>query len=183
MANFTIYFSQYLKNHEVPSSLDRLPADENGKSFKQRFIERNYFKEIGSETEELFSMHLAIRCDEVVEDYGWRIKIFSENIDKLMDRYIPTHNVTVIANEGSDTSEGNNEHYYNPLNAQSGTLSDNDKVGSTLTYGKTTTETIDRQHAVSWARSNPEIMKEIMALEDVYETALKSLDTLFMAVL
>lgn len=183
MANFTIYFSQYLKNHELPSALDKLPSDANGKTFKQRFIERNYYKEIGSETEELFEMHLAIRCDEVVEDFGWKIKLFNDNYENLMNRYIDVHNEKTEQNEGEDISENENHNYYNPLDTQSNTLSDTDKSKGNLKYGKKITTKEDYQHAVSWARSNPEIMKASLELQDIYSLALEFMDNLFMEIL
>lgn len=183
MANFTEYFSKYLETHDVPSSLDKMPLDENGKTFKQRFIERNYYKEIGSETEELFTMHLAIKCDECVEDYYWRIQLFSENYSKLMDRFVSVHNEIKDTNSGTDSSNDTAKHYLNPVDNQSDKLSDKDSVDRKVIYGKTIKKVEDLQHAVSWARSNPEIMKAALDLEDIYTKALASLDCLFMVVL
>lgn len=184
MANFTELFSEYLKTHEVPSVLDKLPPDESGKTFKERFIERNYYKEIGSETEELFEMHLQIRCDECVEDYSWRIKLFNDNLDKLMLRYIETHNEDTRTFSGIDTNSVEDKNYFNPADENnSEMISDKSKSDGTISYGKTERYISDRQHAVSWARSNPEILKASLELEDVYTKALASLDDLFMVIL
>ena len=70
-ANFTEYFSDYLKKFPIPEILNKMPVDDNGISFAQRFKDRNYYKEIGSETEELFTMHLNIKCQEVVNKFLW----------------------------------------------------------------------------------------------------------------
>lgn len=183
MPNFTIYFSDYLKDHEVPSVLDKMPEDSNGKSFKQRFIDRNYYKEIGSETEELFTMHLAIRCDECIEDYLWKIQLFNDNYQKLMNRYIDVHNEFDTQNDGEDKSNSEVKNYLNPLDDQSDVLDSKGKQDNSYEYGKHTHRTEDRQHAVSWARSNPEIMKASLELEDIYTKALESLDNLFMEIL
>ena len=74
-ANFTEYFSDYLKKFPIPEILNKMPVDDNGISFAQRFKDRNYYKEIGSETEELFTMHLNIKCQEVVNKFLWKITI------------------------------------------------------------------------------------------------------------
>ena len=159
-ANFTELFSDYLKSYNLPSVLDAMPEDDSGIAFKQRFIDRNYYKELGSETEELFTMHLAIKCTECVNKYLWKINTIQNNRDKILDRLISYENViedkhtgtdietnsgedkNETINSGSDETNGND--FYNPvidtsdniINKNNASTNYGKKVDNNITYGK-----------------------------------------------
>ena len=178
-ANFTEYFSDYLKKFPIPEILNKMPVDDNGISFAQRFKDRNYYKEIGSETEELFTMHLNIKCQEVVNKFLWKITIFNEKKNKLYDRYVN------LTEDYTDTFSGNDtvtdKEYYNPQTDNSDNIIN--KNDSKTDYGKIETIHRNKDTVVTMFKSNPEIMNAIIEFNNVYENALEYLDVLFMGVL
>lgn len=190
--NFTEYFSQFLLDKDyinvvdgVPSVkegalsiLDAMPTDANGVSFKDRFIRRNYFKEIGSETEECFEMHLHNAMLEVVEDWKWRIETFENAYEHLLERYVATHSTYDTTNSGKDSTTS--KEYYKPVNDNAETIVSKDT--DELEHGKHVLVTVDEQKAIAWSKSVPEVLKASLALEDVYSKALESMDNIFMKV-
>lgn len=140
-ANFTELFSDYLKSYNLPSVLDVMPEDDSGIAFKQRFIDRNYYKELGSETEELFTMHLAIKCSECVNKYLWKINIIENERDKILDRLVN------YQNEVNDTYSGNDEESNTGTDTVKNTDSGNDVV-DTVNSGNDTTNGNDYYNPV-----------------------------------
>lgn len=121
------------------------------------FVNAYKFREIGAETEELFTLMLYRKIDEIIIKYNEKIKIMSDNFSKLMDRIV--------------TENGNNEHatYYNPTNVEN----------SDILQGKERNE-FSQDRTFGYFKSNPEIMEKVAELESLYVKALKEFNSIFM---
>ena len=97
MSDYTERFVDYLSNNNLPDILGEMPADTAGTSFTDRFIARNCYKEIGSETEELFKIHLNIKSQEVYNLYCDKIKQYYIKFDELLSRKQRLNDETELA--------------------------------------------------------------------------------------
>lgn len=200
--NFTTYFSTWLNDNAteidgvvvyphkvlVEKLFEKMPSytfNENNEvvTFADRFIKRNYYKEIGSETYELFEMHLANGSYEVATLFGDKIRTQLDNFNKLYERFIEVEESDTYDETSSDKREL--KDYYNPVvntftesNANIDTASSDDN-----TYTKEFTETRKRAKLYSFLKTNPQLMDEVNKVEIMYERALEYLDILFMVVL
>ncbi len=104
MPNFTIYLADYLSDHALPDCLALMPDDDSGCTFSDRFKMRNLYKEIGSETEEMFSYFLDMKAHEVVNKYKWKIENYISHRDTLMTR------MATLTESTKHKENGNNEH-------------------------------------------------------------------------
>ncbi|MCD8200788.1 MAG: hypothetical protein LUD47_01770 [Clostridia bacterium] len=104
MPNFTIYLADYLSTHDLPDCLSLMPDDDSGCSFTDRFKMRNLYKEIGSETEEMFEYFLTMKSHEVVNRYKWKIENYIEHRDTLMTR------MATLTESTEHDEAGNNSH-------------------------------------------------------------------------
>lgn len=190
MPNFTEYFSQYLVKYSLPAILQEMPNDLLGVTFVDRFTNRNYTKEIGCETEELFAMMIDIKAHECVNKYSWKIELFKNNYNSLLDTYITTvksgsDSYTDTDNE-TQSNESNVYNYLNPLINSSETLeshskqTDSQTKADSLTHKRTYTESDGK---ILTAKSKPEIMESMLKVNDIYEEALAYMDCLFMELL
>lgn len=162
-AQITKYYYQWLNNGgKVPMEIGYFPLFKFGLYefyMDEMFNERNYYKEIGAETDELFSHYFKVVVKEALVLYYDKITIQIENIDKLMDR---------VVQENYDRS---NELYLNPIDTNSPQLDSytHDHGYNEKVYG--------------FFKSNPEIMKAINELEIMYMSALEYMDKVFLGVL
>lgn len=156
------------------------------------FIQDNAMKEIGAETEQMFTYYLRRTLDEALIIYVPKINIFIENYNKeLMSRKVKlvanTKNTYNLTYQTDSTSTNANSDFLNPaiedsLKIQAKTkneATDNETRGQTGTVENTG----DREQAYSWFKSNPQILEEIMKIKHVYIEALRYFDKLFMYVL
>lgn len=187
--NWTEYFSQFCTRHADEENalfgvLSNMPDDLNNVPFKTRFKQRNWHKEIGSETEELFMMQMAVKFDEVINRYAFKIQSYHNNIANIMKRY---ESVTVADSDvktGTDSSNGKTNEFYNPVNDNSSSvLVGKDTSESSVTFGNTKTMNRTRILQFAYNTDNAALIKGVNDLDSVYEEALEYLDRLFMVVL
>lgn len=156
------------------------------------FIQDNAMKEIGAETEQMFTYYLRKTLDEALIIYVPKINLFIENYNnELMSRKIKlvanTKNTYNLKYQTDSTSTNANSDFLNPaiedsLKIQAKTeteATDNETRGQTGTVENTG----DREQAYSWFKSNPQLLEEIMKIKHVYIEALRYFDKLFMYVL
>lgn len=203
--NFTTYFSTWLKdkstevdgetiyeNVEKVKSLFQLMPDipftkRTGEietmTFAERFMERNWYKEIGSETFELFEMQLTIKSREVASLFAEKIRSQLEHFSKLYDRFIEVTDSN--SHNDSGESDGSSKGFYNPVTLEFNESNSNiDNASKTNnSYSNNSTDTFVRNKMYSFLKTNPQVMEEVNKVEMIYEKALSYLDTLFMVVL
>lgn len=138
------------------------------------FITRYGLREIGAETEELFSEYLSIKLDEINLRYSNKITMYIEQFNKLMDRTIE---LTREVN-GSFENNQKDENYVNPVTTNNAKLQD--FVTGERNGTNTATETYTQ--AYSWFKSNPELLKSALEIENIFYTALEDFNSLFMLV-
>lgn len=138
------------------------------------FITRYGLREIGAETDELFSQYLSIKLDEINIKYTNKINLYIQNFDKLMSRTVELERQanTTYNNKGKD------ENYLNPITTNNAKLQD-------FTTGENNGEnelTENYTQAYGYFKSNPEIMKQALEIENMFYKALDEFNILFMGV-
>lgn len=166
MAQYTERFSDYIANgkNTYRELFDKFPVFTLGNvniSLYDMFIQYNSFREIGSETEELFEHYLERTVKEALIIFVPKIQLFIDNFMKVLDRKLQL------------VSSNDNIYYLNPVTSQRENLKIQDK------------STVDsvREQSYSYFRSNGQLMQEMIEIENVYEQALRYFDKLFMGVL
>lgn len=129
-------------------------------SMYDMFIERNKYKDIGSETEEIFKYQLERKIKEISMIFTPKITVFLENFPTLFERKMTL------------TSNNNYEYYINPVVSS----------GNIKLQDKNTTQS-ETEVAYLTAKSNPQLLKEVMRVENMYYDCLQEFDVLFMGVL
>ena len=169
---YTITYEEWCENHvdietEVQSRFDQLfPSfviEDEQISMYSMFKSRNLFKDIGCETDEMFEHELKRKLVEVAVEYNKKLTMYLANFDKLFER--------VLTLEYSS----DNKYYLNPVLDFDGSL-----------HGKIQDRTSNEgnhQQAFGYFKSNPDIMKAILDIKDIYTQALREFDILFMVVL
>lgn len=126
------------------------------------FVEDNGIREIGAETEYLFERYLNRLVDNLLIKYVPKISMFIDNFNELFSRKIQLKD------------NGKNTYFLNPMQ-------DNDEAKIVMQNVDKTEVT--REQALLVFKSNPEILKQIMELEDIYNACLAEFSKLFMGVL
>lgn len=139
------------------------------------FITRYKLREIGAETEELFSHYLDIKLDEIMLRYVDKINLYISNFNDLMSRKVKLQ-------QDDTTTYGKatqNEDYLNPItNGTGAKLQDFTKQ---VNQGSDNYHSVKEQ-AFGYFKSNPEILKAALEIENIYYTALEEFNILFMEV-
>lgn len=167
-------------------------------NFTEMFIEKYDIREIGAETEELFLHFWRERTNTLLIKYVPKIHMWLENFNKLFE-----FKVKLSISEDQKYSNGSQDTYYlNPVSANTEitktVVVDEENKTTTVTYsgGKLKTEdiaakddngqksrVIDREVLQSvWGKTRPIILKQIMELEDIYNSAIREFETIFMGV-
>ena len=168
---YTITYEEWCNNHvdietEVEETFDKLfPSFVIGDeqiSMYSLFKSRNLYKDIGCETDEMFEHELKRKLTEVAVEYNKKITMYLSNFDKLFER--------VLTLEYSS----DNKYYLHPVldfDGGGGKIQDQTRNDGT------------HQQAYGYFKSNPDIMKAILDIKDIYSQALREFDILFMVVL
>lgn len=127
--------------------------------FYELFKEKYDVREIGAETESLFTHYINETLSKILLKYRDKIQLYIDNFNDLMQRKIEVE------------SEGENDAYLNPINTNSTKLTD-----KTTFKGK-------KEHVFGFWHSNARIMKEIIGIEDLFNSALDEFEPCFMGVL
>lgn len=171
MFQITVTLEDYLsRGYTLPSNIDKfIKLNITGEeiNIKDLFLKRNKYKDIGSEVEELFKHNLEVAIDEALVIFNPRLKLLQDNFSKLMER-------TVEEETNSETtSNRNNEMYYNPINTNSSKLTSKDTIDASGNYHEVKTKSF------GFFKSNAEILKKAMEIDDVVSSILKYLDRCF----
>lgn len=165
---YTITYKEWCEKHaEVETSVETtfntyFPTFTIGDeqiSMYSLFKTRNLYKDIGCETDEMFEHELKRKVTEVAVEFNKRLNIYLSNFDKLFDRVL-----TLSYNSS-------NEYYLNPVLDGGGKLQDQTKNSG------------EHDQAFGYFKSNPDIMKAILDIKEIYISVLKEFDILFMVVL
>ena len=167
-------------------------------NFTTLFIQKFDIREIGAETEELFLHFWREKTNELLIKYVPKITMWLENFNKLFE-----FKVRLSTEENQNYSNGSQDTYYlNPVTANTGITKtvvvdeQNKTTTTTFSGGNLKTEnvgttdnngqrkrTLDRDVLQSvWGKTRPIILKQIMDLEDIYNSAIKEYNTIFMGV-
>lgn len=131
-------------------------------SMWEMFVEDNGIREIGAETEYLFKRYLNRLTDNLLIKYVPKIQLFIDNFNTLFDRKVKL------------TEGATGTYFLNPMqqnNTQNLIIQDVSKYEG------------NKEQAYSYFKSNPQIMKEILELQDIYNSCLEEFSKLFMGVL
>lgn len=138
------------------------------------FITRYGLREIGAETEELFSEYLSIKLDEINIKYTNKLNLYVSNFDNLMKRTVE------LTRQANNTYSNNrqDENYLNPIVTNNAKLQD--LIKGSGTGENELNETYSQ--AYGYFKSNPEILKQALEIESVYYSMLDEFNILFMGV-
>lgn len=168
-AEYTEVFADFLKN-QPENYLEEIfvnyPAFKAGAvtiDFVTLFKNRNLYKEIGSETEELFDHNLRRLAQELFVKNAVQINAFLSMADKFTQRSINEEDIIT------------DYQFFNPIDASSVDLN-----GATLAGA--TKRKSNFQVWLGGNKSNAELVKEIAEIYALYNDMLDSFDILFMGV-
>ena len=168
-------------------------------NFTNLFIEKYDIREIGAETENLFLHFWRETTNRLIIKYVPKIKMWLDNFNDLFK-----FKVTLDIEENQKFSNGSQDTYYlNPVSATTGITKtvvvdqQNDTTTTTFSGGNLKTEDVttsdnngEKKRTISrdvlqsvWGKTRPIILKQIMELEDIYNSAINEFETIFMGVL
>ena len=168
-AEYTEVFADFLKN-QPENSLEEIfvnfPAFKAGEvtiDFVTLFKNRNLYKEIGSETEELFDHNLRRLAQELYVKNAVQINAFLAMADKFTQRSIDEEDIVT------------DYQFLNPIDGESVDL-------NTAVLAGATKRKSNFQVWLGGNKSNAEMVKEIADIYSLYNDMLNSFDILFMGV-
>ena len=168
-AEYTEVFADFLKN-QPENSLEEIfvnfPAFKAGEvtiDFVTLFKNRNLYKEIGSETEELFDHNLRRLAQELYVKNAVQINAFLAMADKFTQRSIDEEDIVT------------DYQFLNPIDGESVDL-------NTAVLAGATKRKSNFQVWLGGNKSNAEMVKEIADIYALYNDMLNSFDILFMGV-
>lgn len=169
-AEYSETFGDFLLNNGGDDYLKRVlanyPAFVVGEvtiDFVPLFKNRNFYKEIGSETEELFRHNLERLADEVYTRNAIQINAYLAQADTFTQRSI------------DDTDTTTDFAYLNPVDAPA-------VINNQAKLAGATKRTYDFKVWLGGNKSNAELVKEIADLYALYNDMLDSFDILFLGV-
>ena len=169
-AEYTETFGDFLLNNGGDEYLKRVlanyPAFVVGEvtiDFVPLFKNRNFYKEIGSETEELFKHNLERLADEIYTRNAIQINAYLAQADTFTQRSI------------DDTDTTTDYAYLNPVDAPA-------VINNQAKLAGATKRTYDFKVWLGGNKSNAELVKEIADLYALYNDMLNSFDILFLGV-
>lgn len=164
LITFEEYISKIGGQDKLPVELDMIEPWEN-QSFKDRFINRFKYREIGMEVQDengtivksmldKYSHYLEMTLQECVSLYAMKISKQIANINTLYER--------TLKEDSKDTV------YFNPI-----TATDDSKL-KVANVGKS-----EKNKTFNWLSSNAKVMEEINKLTIMFEEALKYCEIIF----
>lgn len=168
-AEYTEVFADFLKNHpnnyleEIFVNFPAFKAGEVTIDFVTLFKNRNLYKEIGSETEELFDHNLRRLAQELYVKNAVQINAFLAMADKFTQRSIDEEDIIT------------DYQFLNPIDGNSVDL-------NTAVLAGATKRKSNFQVWLGGNKSNAEMVKEIADIYSLYNDMLNSFDILFMGV-
>lgn len=168
-ADYTEVFADFLKNQpdnyleEIFANFPAFKAGEVTIDFVSLFKSRNLYKEIGSETEELFEHNLRRLAKELYVKNAIQINAFLEMADRFTQRSIDEEDVIT------------DYQFFNPVDGTSVDL-------NTAALAGATKRKSNFQVWLGGNKSNAEMIKEIADVYALYNDMLNSFDILFIGV-
>lgn len=157
--------------------------------FYEMFKQYNEMKEIGAETEQLFTFYLTRTLKESLINYVPKVNLFLQNFnDSLLARKLKLNssadNTYSVTSTDKNNGTGATKDYLNPIADDNSVLQGKTTTDSTNSRTSTengnTTNTATVERAYSWFKSNADLLKQAMELKNIYLEALHSFDKLFM---
>ena len=179
MDSITLTLKDYLEGgYVLPENIDSfltLDLVDVEYNIRDLFTKRNLFKEIGSETEDLFKHNLDVLIDEALSKFNPQLKLLQDNFNKLMDRKV----AQLSSGESSEESEGDttNSNYLNPANSNAQRLTDKAPGNMSGSVSKSYSES--RERVFGYFKTNPEMLKTANECFNVVVDILKYLDKAF----
>ena len=155
-------------------------------------------REIGAETESLFTHFIEEKLNESLIEYAPKINLYVSNFAKLMDRKLTlteshtdkrVHDRTVADTEAGDETKSN---YLNPIAQAVGTGSDKTITRENVLRDNSNNRDEDSTYTVNFEgtkeqayilfKSNPELLEKALEIKNIYLEALNSFDTCFMGI-
>ena len=179
MFHITITLDSLIKQgYKLPDNLNKfiiVNLNSNGENdsglifnIPEMFIKRNLLKDIGSETEEMFLHNLSILIDEALVKYNHKLKLLNDSYNKLLERKI------VENKSGTSNSNNENKNYYNPMNENdTSVIYNKNKYNKENSYN----ESVDK--SFGYWKTNAELVKIALEIENVVFNVLTHLDTAF----
>lgn len=164
MLTFNEYIIEIGGENNLPAELDMIEPWEN-QSFKDRFINRFKYREIGMKVQDengaivksmldKYSHYLEMTLQECVSLYALKISKQIANINTLYER--------TLKEDSKDTV------YFNPI-----TATDVNKL-KVANVGKS-----EKSKSFNWLASNAKVMEEVNKLTIMFEEALKYCEIIF----
>ena len=155
-------------------------------------------REIGAETESLFTHFIEEKLNESLIEYAPKINLYVSNFAKLMDRKLTlTESHTderVLDRSVADTEAGDEtkSNYMNPIAQAVGTGSDKTITRENVLRDNSNNRDEDSTYTVNFEgtkeqayilfKSNPELLEKALEIKNIYLEALNSFDTCFMGI-
>ena len=155
-------------------------------------------REIGAETESLFTHFIEEKLNESLIEYAPKINLYVSNFAKLMDRKLTlTESHTdkrVLDRTVADTEAGDEtkSNYLNPIAQAVGTGSDKTITRENVLRDNSNNRDEDSTYTVNFEgtkeqayilfKSNPELLEKALEIKNIYLEALNSFDTCFMGI-
>lgn len=155
-------------------------------------------REIGAETESLFTHFIEEKLNESLIEYAPKINLYVSNFTKLMDRKLTlTESHTderVLDRTVADTEAGDEtkSNYLNPIAQAVGTGSDKTITRENVLRDNSNNRDEDSTYTVNFEgtkeqayilfKSNPELLEKALEIKNIYLEALNSFDTCFMGI-
>ena len=171
MDRITITLKEYFSGgYTLPDNIslfEKLNIDGNIYDIENMFVDRNLYKEIGSETQELFKHNLKNLINEALVEYNPKLKLLNENYKDLMTRTVEetTESGTETANE--------NKNYLVPSNTNAEKLQDMGRNNGAIKYSEKKTK------SYAWLDSNAKILELSLKINMVINSILSHLDKAF----
>ena len=165
MANYTMYYRDYVTKYGAPEALNLIPSVTIGGTefnFSEMFFKRYKHREICAETPELFKDYANRYLEEIALIYAKKIKDWEQHLDSIWEREIKTEETTT------------DNMYWNPTIAANNAEGKSPKLQSTSEHKYP-------HHIVFNTQSNADLIAGALEVQNIFYDALESTETLFMS--
>lgn len=207
-ALYTELFSDFLERNEdseiwqaIIQKFAKFPAfNLQALNFDMYSMFRHRFeiREIGAETESIFTHFIEEKLNESLIEYAPKINLYLTNFAKLMDRKLSlteSHTDERVLDRTVEDTEAGDEtksNYLNPIAQAVGTGSDKTITRENVLRDNTNNRDEDSTYTVNFEgtkeqayilfKSNPELLEKALEIKNIYIEALKSFEPCFMGI-
>ena len=148
----TITLEDYFNGgYTLPQNIDKfieLEISDVKYNIKDMFTKLNLYKEIGSETQELFKHNLDILIDDALALYNPQLKLLKDNFDTLMARKV------------TEISSGENSQGIEETNSKNNTENKDIQETSSVTGGNNSSKTNETDNYLNPANTDSTKLKD-----------------------